>query len=109
MTTDHTLFFSLIHWMVSALALMLTAYLVKGFKVKSFFAALIAAIAIGFANAVIWPVLIFLTLPINIITFGLFTFSAAFLPGFEIDGWLSAIFGSIILSLVSTGLHYFLV
>jgi putative membrane protein len=118
MTTDHTLFFSLIHWFISALALMLTAYLVKGFKVKSFIAALIAAIAIGFANAVIWPVLIFLTLPINILTFGLFTFvvngavlriCAAFLPGFEIDSWLSAIFGAIILSLVSTGLHYLFV
>jgi putative membrane protein len=118
MTTDHTLFFSLIHWIVSALALMLTAYLVKGFKVKSFFAALIAAVAIGFANAVIWPILIFLTLPINILTLGLFTFvvngavlriCAAFLPGFEIDSWLSAIFGAIILSVVSTALHYFFV
>jgi putative membrane protein len=118
MTTDHTLFYSLVHWAVSALALMFTAYLVKGFKVKSFFAALIAAIVIGFANAVIWPVLMFLTLPINILTLGLFTFvvngavlkiCAAFLPGFEIDSWLSAIFGSIVLSLVSMGLHYILV
>jgi putative membrane protein len=118
MTTNHTLFFSLVHWAVSALALMFTAYLVKGFKVKSFLAALIAAIAIGFANAVIWPILMFLTLPINVLTLGLFTFvvngavlkiCAAFLPGFEIDSWLSAIFGSIVLSLVSMGLHYILV
>ena len=55
---DHTLLFSLIHWAVSALAVMFTAYLVKGFKVKSFLSALLAAIAIGLANAVIWPVLI---------------------------------------------------
>lgn len=117
--TEHVgLTYTLLHWAVSALALMLTAYLVKGFKVKSFGSALVAALVIGLANAVIWPILIFLTLPINILTLGLFTFvvngavlkiCAAVLPGFEIDGWLAAIFGSIILSLVGTLMHYFLV
>jgi putative membrane protein len=116
--TNHELFLSLLHWAVSAFALICTAYLVRGFKVKGFFSALIAAFVIGLANAVIWPVLIFLTLPINFLTLGLFTFvvngavlrlSAAVLPGFQIDSWLAAIFGSIILSLVSTGLHYFLI
>jgi putative membrane protein len=109
---------SLLHWAVSAIAVMITAYLVKGFKVKSFFSALGAAIVIGLANAVIWPILIFLTLPINILTLGLFTFvvngmvlkiCAWVMPGFEIDSWLSAIFGAIILSIVGTGLHYVLI
>jgi putative membrane protein len=109
------LLFGLLHWAISAIALILTAYVVRGFKVKSFVAALLAAVVIGFANAVIWPLLIFLTLPINILTLGLFTFvvngavlriCAMVLPGFEIDSWMSAIFGAIILSLVSTGLHY---
>jgi putative membrane protein len=115
---NHNLMAMLVHWAVSALALVITAFLVRGFKVKSFFAALFAAIVIGFANAVIWPILIFLTLPINVLTLGLFTFvvngavlriCAAVMPGFEIDSWLAAVFGSIILSLVGTALHYFLI
>jgi putative membrane protein len=108
----------LIHWAVSALAVMLTAYLVRGFRVSGFGAALLAAVVIGVANVVIWPVFIFLTFPINILTLGLFTFvvngavlklCAALLPGFEIKTWSAAIFGAIVLSLTSTGLHYLLV
>ena len=109
---------TLLHWAVSAVAVMATAYLVRGFNVKSFVAALFAAAAIGFANLFIWPILIFLTLPLNILTLGLFTFvvngavlkiCAAFLPGFKIDSWGAAIFGAIILSVVGTLLHYALV
>lgn len=112
------LLLTLLHWVVSAFALMVTAYLVPGIKVKSFISAVIASIVIGLANAVIWPILIFLTLPINILTLGLFTFvvngavlklSTSRLWGFQINSWASAIFGAIILSLVSAGLHYFLV
>lgn len=106
---------ALLHWLLSALALIVTAYLVRGFKISSFGSALIAALVIGLANIVIWPVLIFLTLPINILTLGLFTFvvngavlriCAALLSGFAIEGWLAAIFGSIVLSLVSTGFQW---
>jgi putative membrane protein len=108
----------LVHWGVSALALLAVAYLVRGFKVRSFPAALGASVLIGLANAVIWPILIFLTLPINILTLGLFTFvvngavlklCAALMPGFEIDGWLAAIFGSIVLSILGALLHAFLI
>lgn len=110
--------YALIHWFVSALALLLTAYLVRGFKVAGFGSALIAAVVIGLANVSIWPVLIFLTLPINILTLGFFTFvvngivlrlCAALLPGFEIQSWLAAIFGSIVLSVSGTIMHYFLI
>ena len=109
---------TLIHWAVSALAVMFTAYLVRGFKVKSFWSALGAALVIGLANAILWPILIFLTLPINILTLGLFTFvvngmvlkiCAWFMPGFEIDSWMAAIFGAIILSITGYVLHYFVV
>jgi putative membrane protein len=116
---EHTgLLVTIIHWAISALAVMFTAYLVRGFKVKSFWSALIAAMVIGLANAVLWPVLIFLTLPINILTLGLFTFvvngmvlkiCAWFIPGFEIDSWLAAIFGAIILSITGAILHYVLI
>jgi putative membrane protein len=122
MTSTHvenpSLIYSLLHWVVSAFALMITAYIVRGFEVKSFFTALIASVIIGFANAVIWPILIFLTLPINILTLGLFTFvvngmvlklCAAVMPGFQIKTWFAAIVGAIILSVVGTGMHYILI
>jgi putative membrane protein len=108
----------ILYWLVSGLAVLLTARLVRGFKVGSFSDAVIAALGIGLANAVIWPVLFYLTLPINVLTLGLFTFvvnaavlkiCAALLPGFDIKGWWAAIFGSIVLSLISLMLHYFLV
>lgn len=108
----------ILSWLVSGLAVLLTSKLVSGFEVKGYISALLAALVIGFANALIWPILVFLTLPITIITLGLFLFvvngavlkiCAAVLPGFEIRSWLSAIFGSIVLSLVGMVLHYFLI
>jgi putative membrane protein len=110
-------YYGVLHWIISAFAVMITAYVVRGFKVKSFWSALGAALIIGIANAILWPILIFLTLPINILTFGLFTFvvngivlkiCAAIMPGFKIDTWTAAIIGAIILAVVSTALHYFL-
>ncbi len=109
---------SLLHWIVSAVSLMLTAYLVQGFRVKGFGSALIAAVVIGLANIFVWPALIFLTLPLNILTLGLFTFvvngivlklCAALLPGFVIETWAAAIFGAIVLTVISSGMHYLLV
>ena len=108
----------ILHWLVSGLAVLLTSKIVPGFEISGFIAACLAALLIGLANAVLWPVLFFLTLPITLITLGLFTFvvngavlkiCAALLPGFRISSWLSAIVGSVILSLVSLVLHYFLV
>ena len=107
----------ILNWLVSGLAVLLTSKIVPGFKISGFIGALFAVIVIGLANAVIWPILIFLTLPINILTLGLFTFvvngaiikiSAAILPGFEVKSWTSAIFGSIVLSLIGLVLHSFL-
>jgi len=105
----------LVQWVVSAAALLATSKVMPGFKVANFTSAMIAAVVIGLANALIWPVLIFLTLPINILTLGLFTFvvngavlkiCAAILKGFEITSWFSAIFGAIVLSIVSSLLHW---
>jgi putative membrane protein len=105
------IFYWLIHWFISALALIITSKVIPGFKVSSFGAALFAAIIIGIANVVIWPFLIFITLPINVLTLGLFTFvvngavlkiCAALIEGFDIEGWWSAIFGAIVLSIVTT-------
>jgi len=86
-----------------------------GIETKGFFAALIAAVVIAAANVVLWPILFFLTLPINVLTLGLFTFvingmilkfTAAILPGFSVDSWMSAIFGAIVLSFVQMVLRY---
>ena len=115
---NHGVLYFVMHWAVSAIALLVTAKLMKGWTVKGFGSAMIAAAVIGVADAVIWPILIVLTLPINILTLGLFTFvvngavlkiCAAVLEGFDIDGWLSAIIGALILTIVSTVFHYVLV
>ncbi len=109
--------FWLIQWFLSALALILTSRVIRGFQISGIFSALIASIVIGFANIYIWPVLIFLTLPINILTLGLFTLvvngivlriCAAFLPGFAIETWFAAIFGSVFLSMVNLLFQFFL-
>jgi len=108
----------ILHWLVSGLAVLLTSKLLRGFEIKGFFTACIAALFIGLANALLWPILFFLTLPITVVTLGLFTFvingmilkiCAALLPGFKIDGWFTAIFGSIALALVGLVLHAVLI
>lgn len=100
----------LLLWVISALALFLTAYLVPGFKVHSFGAALWASLVVGLLNMLIRPLLLFLTLPINFLTLGFFTFvvnaiilrmAAGLLKGFDINGWFSAIIGAIVLALVN--------
>ncbi len=107
----------ILHWLVSGIAVLLTSKVVAGFRIRGFIAACLAALVIGFANAILWPIFFFLTLPINVLTLGLFTFvingavlkiSAAFLPGFDLDSWWSAIFGSIVLSVASVALHFLL-
>jgi len=115
---NHALLTMLLHWAVSALALMITAYCMPGFKVGNFISALLIAAVVGLANSFIWPILIFLTLPLNFLTLGLFTFvvngavlkiCAAVTPNFEIKTWAAAIWGAIVLSVVGTVLHYFLI
>ncbi len=102
------------HWLVSGLALAITAAVIPGFRIRGFFTILVAVFLIGVANTLIWPVLFVLTLPLTIVTLGLFVFvlnaiilrlCAAFLKDFEISGWLSAIFGAMILAIMSTILH----
>jgi putative membrane protein len=107
----------LLTWVSTAVALFITANIVDGFHIKSFTAALVAAIIIGFVNAFIRPILAFLTFPITLITFGLFTFvlnaltlllASSFSPGFKIDGFFPALLGSIVLSIVSSIISYLL-
>ncbi|MGA2935474.1 MAG: phage holin family protein [Syntrophobacteraceae bacterium] len=100
----------LIRWLLLTISIILTSYLVDGIYVASFSAALFAALVLGILNALFRPVLIVITLPINILTLGLFTFVinalllkmvSGVVPGFYVHGFWSAVFGSLIISLVS--------
>ncbi len=97
-----------------ALIIMFTAWIVPGISVENFKYAFFLAIVISLINLFIKPVLLFITLPINILTLGLFTliinavlliFASHIVPGFHIDGFLSALLGSIIISILTVGLN----
>lgn len=101
----------LISIVLNALALMATAYIVPGFKVADFTTAVLAAVVLGVINTFIKPVIGFISLPLTIVTLGLFTFVinavclflvSAIVKGVMIDGWIPAILGAIVLSIVST-------
>lgn len=101
----------IIRWVINALALMLVAYLLPSIEIEGFYIALITALILGLINAVIRPLLILITLPINIITLGLFTFVlnallfwfvASFVEGFYVAGFWAAFFGALIFSIVSS-------
>jgi putative membrane protein len=107
----------IIHWFLSALSLIIVAHIVPGFEVRNFGTALIAAIIIGLINATLGFILKILTLPLTILTFGLFLliinalmlkFAAALVPGFTVHYFSSAFFGAIVLSLVNFLLRYIL-
>ncbi|MFH1235734.1 MAG: phage holin family protein [Parcubacteria group bacterium] len=100
----------ILRWILNALGLLLVAYLVPGFEVNSFYTALLVALVLGIVNAVIKPILILLTLPITILTLGLFTlvinalliwFVASFIEGFAVDGFTTALLGGVILWMIS--------
>jgi len=96
----------LLQWLVSGLAIIITAYFLPGVRVAGFFAALVTALILGLINAFIRPVLILLTLPLNILTLGLFTLvinallimlAAAVVPGFTVQGfWWALLFGLVL-------------
>ncbi len=108
------MFVIIANWLVHAIALYLVAQLLSGIVLRDFGSALIAVLVIAFVNAIIKPILLLLTLPINILTLGLFTFiinalllmlASAVTPGFEIDGFTTALIGSILLSIVTMVLN----
>lgn len=94
-------------WVLSAMALLFVAYVYHGVEVRSFSAALVAALVIGLFNMIVRPVLVVLTLPVTIVTLGLFLFvinalmfwaAASVLEGFEVRGFPAALLGSLIYS-----------
>ena len=96
-------------WLLSATALLLVAYVYDGVAVRSFGAALIAAFVIGLLNTVVRPILLVLTLPVTVLTLGLFLFvlnalmfwaAASVLDGFQVNGFVAALIGSLLYSVL---------
>lgn len=100
----------LINWILSALVIISAAYVLPGVKIEGFFTALVVALILGVINAVLKPILVILTLPINILTLGLFTLvinallimlTSSLVPGFRVESfWWALIFG-VLLSVIN--------
>ena len=97
-------------WIVNAAALLLVAYLYPGVQVETFVSAALAALVLGLVNAIVRPILVLLTLPVTILTLGLFLFVinallfwfvAEIVGGFRVSGFGAALIGSILYSLIT--------
>ena len=103
----------LLVWVINAVALFALPYVFPWVQVDTFWAALVAALVLGLINALIRPLLVLLTLPVTIVTLGLFIFvingmmfllAAWLLEGFVVDGIWAGVFGSMVYSLISWAL-----
>jgi putative membrane protein len=99
----------IVRWLLSAVALLAVAHLYSGVAVTSFTSALIAAFVIGLLNTIVRPILVVLTLPITVVTLGLFLFvinavmfwmAGSLLSGFAVHGFVAALIGSLIYSVI---------
>jgi len=106
-----------VRWLISSFAILITSYVLEGIRVDGFFSAFCAAAILGVLNAVFRPILLILTLPINILSLGLFTFvinaillmmASGVISGFDVRGFWSAVMGSMVISLVSWFLTSFI-
>jgi putative membrane protein len=107
----------LIRWVILTTSIIMASYLLEGIHISGFFSAFFAAAALGILNALFRPVLLLLTLPINVLTLGLFTFvinalmlkmASGIIPGFEVHGFWTAVIGSLIISVISWLLNSFI-
>ena len=105
----------LLKWLILALGIMFTGWIIPGITISNFTSALIAAVVIALINLGIKPVLMFFALPINILTLGifvlvinalLFMFMAYLGPGVEVNGFWNAFWGALILSILSVGISW---
>jgi len=100
----------IIRWVLNAVALLITAALISGIEIRGFFSALIASMVLGIVNAVIRPIVVVLTLPLNILTLGLFTLVinglmlkivGSVVVGFSTTGFWAPVLGALILTVIS--------
>jgi putative membrane protein len=108
----------LLTWLINAVALLALPYVFSSINVDSFLTALLVAVVLGFINSIIRPIFVILTLPVTILTLGLFIFVingllvwavGSFWPGFHVDGFWSGVFGAIVYSVISWALSSILV
>ena len=106
-----------IRWLILTAAIVAASYLIDGIRISGFFSAFCAAAVLGILNALFRPILFILTLPINIMTLGLFTFvinalllkmASGVIPGFDVHGFWSAVFAALIISGVNWTLTSFI-
>ena len=106
----------IIRWLTLTGAILVTSYLFDGIHISGFFSAFLAAAMLGILNAFFRPIALLLTLPINILSLGFFTFvinalmlkmASGIITGFEVYGFWSAIFGSLFISVISWLLNSF--
>lgn len=104
-------------WLICTVSLAVAAWMIEGITIQNGWALLFAALVVGFLNAFLRPILLLLTLPINILTLGLFTFvinalmilfTTAIVGGFSVNGFGSALLAAIVMSIVSFFLNLFL-
>jgi putative membrane protein len=107
----------LFRWLALTAAITIAAYLMEGIQISGFFSAFFAAALLSILNALFRPIALIITLPINVLTLGLFTFvinalmlkmASGVIPGFNVQGFWTAIFGSMIISIVSWILNSFI-
>lgn len=103
----------ILKWVALALIIMLVGWLIPGVQVDNFITAMLVAVVIALINAFIKPIILLLTLPLNLLTLGLFTlvinallfmFAAYIVPGVDVNGFLSALIASILISILSVGI-----
>jgi putative membrane protein len=104
----------LLNLVVSAIAVLISAYVIPGVTVDGFFNALVVAVILGVVNAFVRPLIELISLPINVVTLGLFSFvitalmimlTAAIVPGFAVTGFLTALIFGVVLTLVTSVLY----
>jgi putative membrane protein len=107
----------LVRWLVLTAAIVIASYLISGIEISGFFSAFFAAAILGILNIFFRPILFILTLPINLLTFGLFTFvinalllkmASGVIEGFQVHGFWSAVFGALVISVVNWLLNSFI-
>ncbi len=111
----HLLAHLLVAWLISAAALWIVAQIVPGLRLRDFGAAMIAVVVIAIVDAVVGPVFRFFAFPLTLLTLGLFLLvinaallklASMFTPGFEVHGFLSALFGSVLITIVNFVLRH---
>jgi len=104
----------IVNWLLGALAIWLVAQIIPGIQIRDFGAALLATVVIAVVNITIGPILRFIAWPITFLTLGLFRWvlnalllklASMFTPGFRIDGFLNALLGSLVLTVLDIVLH----